>query len=332
MKTLITLTTCCILTGILFFACQKDQQPAKVTEEIPATVLTKISALGFSKKGVIKVKSGYLVEGDILLTESDLDKKQDIIRLHVAETEHYRTNRLILFGVDDIGSRILYVSVENLSANYITAVDAAIARYNALQLRIRFTRIQSGGQIVIANGALPADVLGSSGFPDGNGNPANRIVLNVGAIGNNFPIGWMTSIITHELGHCIGFRHTDYANRNYSCGSDPHPDEGQSSSGAILIPGTPSGPDADSWMLACSNGTDRPFTTNDQLALNYLYGCGYEGSKVINGICETGEKRYTSSVRQGNVYRCTYVYVFSDGSVSRSFFSTGSFPCLVDPI
>jgi hypothetical protein len=42
--------------------------------------------------------------------------------------------------------------------------------------------------------------------------------------------------------------------------------------GAIHIPGTPTGPDPTSWMLACiGSGVNRPFNSNDVTALNYLY-------------------------------------------------------------
>jgi hypothetical protein len=48
--------------------------------------------------------------------------------------------------------------------------------------------------------------------------------------------------------------------------------EGASTVGAILIPGTPSGPDPNSWMLACIGADqNRPFNANDKTALNYLY-------------------------------------------------------------
>jgi hypothetical protein len=81
----------------------------------------------------------------------------------------------------------------------------------------------------------------------------------------------MTTVIAHEVGHCIGFRHTDYMDRSYSCGGSPS-NEGASSVGAILIPGTNAGPDAGSWMLAClSATTNRPFNNDDKTALAYLY-------------------------------------------------------------
>ncbi|HLF45263.1 MAG TPA: M57 family metalloprotease, partial [Chitinophagaceae bacterium] len=79
--------------------------------------------------------------------------------------------------------------------------------------------------------------------------------------------------ISHEIGHCIGFRHTDYMNRSYSCGGGAI-NEGDVTSGvgAVNIPGTPTGPDPDSWMLAClSATTNRPFNANDKIALHFLY-------------------------------------------------------------
>jgi hypothetical protein len=58
--------------------------------------------------------------------------------------------------------------------------------------------------------------------------------------------------------------------RSYSCGGTAS-NEGDGGVGAILIPGTPSGPDPNSWMLACSNGGNRTFNANDKVAMDYLY-------------------------------------------------------------
>jgi hypothetical protein len=61
-------------------------------------------------------------------------------------------------------------------------------------------------------------------------------------------------------------------NRSYSCGSGGNEGQETSGVGAVHIPGTPTGPDAASWMLAClSSSTDRPFNSNDKVALDYLY-------------------------------------------------------------
>jgi hypothetical protein len=58
--------------------------------------------------------------------------------------------------------------------------------------------------------------------------------------------------------------------RSFSCGGRRY-NEGAAGVGAILIPGTPKKADPNSWMLACTDGTDRPFNGNDVIALNYLY-------------------------------------------------------------
>jgi hypothetical protein len=93
---------------------------------------------------------------------------------------------------------------------------------------------------------------------------------NAAAYGSSPNVLYVGSVIQHEIGHCIGFRHTDYFNRALSCGGTAT-NEGASSVGAVWIPGTPTGNSANSWMLACSNGGNRTFNANDIVALNYLY-------------------------------------------------------------
>lgn len=113
-------------------------------------------------------------------------------------------------------------------------------------------------------------ILGSAGFPTTSGDPHRRILLTAAYYDGLSNMGALTTTIAHEIGHCIGFRHTDYMDRSFSCGGAPS-DEGEASIGANHVSGTPTGPEAGSWMLACSDGTDKPFTENDQKALDYLY-------------------------------------------------------------
>jgi hypothetical protein len=42
-----------------------------------------------------KLEEGYLVEGDIILTEEDLQITVDPLTLRIAENEQYRTNNLV---------------------------------------------------------------------------------------------------------------------------------------------------------------------------------------------------------------------------------------------
>jgi len=260
-------------TTVLFNACKKDAREAapEATNEVSQATLNKIASLGFSADNVHKVANGYLVEGDIILTEENLSSPSASPNLIIAQEEQYRTTNLVKSL-----PRTITVSVTNLPTVYSTATDNAISRYNAQGLQIQFQRVSSGGDIdIIGFNEGPSGgyiTLGSSGFPTSNGDPYSQIKMNTNqyAYGTNPDAGYIASVIQHEIGHCIGFRHTDYMNRAYSCGGR-HSNEGSAGIGAILIPGTPSKADAGSFMLACSDGSDRSFNPNDIIALNYLY-------------------------------------------------------------
>lgn len=257
---------------IFIFSCHKQSSVTQTTDNTLSTdVLAKIKALGFGTSGVIRQDNGYLVEGDIVLTDELLNSVPDQSLLRIADDEQYRTTNLVT-GLP----RTITIKVVNLGTAFVSGADTAIARYNARSLRLHFQRITSGTASITIQGFNQGPsggfiTLGSSGFPSG-GNPYNSILMNTNAqaYGSNPNVLYVGSVIQHEIGHCIGFRHTDYMNRAYSCGGSAV-NEGASSVGAILIPGTPSGPDANSWMLACSNGGNRTFNANDVTALNYLY-------------------------------------------------------------
>jgi hypothetical protein len=260
-KTIFTLTAVVAGCMLTLFACRKNVKNDS-TPTVSDEALTKIYNLGYSNKDVVADGSDYIVEGDIRISQSQLDETPEMQFLRVGSEEQYRTNNLVT-GLP----RNITVSLSSALSAWSTALNTAISRYNALGLRITFTRVSSGGNIRIVNGS--GSFLASAGFPSG-GNPYNQVILNNSAVSGQ-PQNTVASILAHEMGHCIGFRHTDYMNRAYSCGGSPV-NEGASTVGAVLIPGTPSGPDPNSWMLSCiGSGQDRPFNANDITALNYLY-------------------------------------------------------------
>lgn len=251
--------------SMLAISCKKDAKAPIQDNGISGDVLTKIKGLGFSSSNVQKHPEGYLVEGDIVITPEQLNQTGSSQFLRIAGEEQYRTYNLV-------GSlpRTITVRVStSLSSTYVSATDAAIARYNSQSLLINFTRVTSGGNIVITAAPSGAGYLASAGFPSG-GNPYNSVLVNASALSGQ-PLNTITSVLAHEIGHCIGFRHTDWMSRQYSCGGSAV-NEGAGTVGAVQIPGTPSGPDSGSWMLACiGSGQNRPFNANDIIALNYLY-------------------------------------------------------------
>lgn len=254
-------------TGLSLSSCQ-EKDNVTVKNEVSEATINQVKALGFTAAGAQKVDGGVVVEGDILLTNEMLASQPEQNLLRVGQDEQYRTTNLV-----SRLPRVLTVSVSSQFPNgYVQAADEAIRRYNALGLRLTFRRITSGtADLPITYSAnLGPGVLGQSGGFPSNGNPAPGFKLAPSVIGAR-SINNVATIMAHEIGHCIGFRHTDYFNRAYSCGGAAS-NEGASSIGAILIPGTPSGADPNSWMLACIGSTsDRPFNANDRTALNYVY-------------------------------------------------------------
>ena len=251
-----------MIASLAITSCSK--QAKETNEGISQAVKNQISELGFNTSNIQKIDEGYLVEGDIVLTEASLNEKPNSPKLRIAEVEQYNTFNLVTGG-----TRTITVSSSgNVNASVSSAIDAAITRYNNENLLLSFQRVASGGNIniKIVNGG---SFIASSGFPSG-GNPFPEIKFNKKFQNNSS--GFLTTVIAHEMGHCIGFRHTDYMNRSFSCGTGGNEGQETTGVGAVHIPGTPTGPDAASWMLAClSSATDRPFNTNDKVALNFLY-------------------------------------------------------------
>jgi hypothetical protein len=246
----------------LAISCNKE---AKVESDVPQDVLDKVYALGFSNKNVIKDEGGYIVEGDIFIPAERLSEAPvDAKFLRIAGVEQYRT-----FNLVTALPRVITVSVSSrLPSSIVTATDEAINRYNAENLLITFQRVSSGADISIVKGS--GSYLASAGFPTSGGDPYGQIKVNTTQLSGQ-PLGTVASVIAHEIGHCIGFRHTDYMNRSFSCGGSAV-NEGAGTIGAVHIPGTPTGPDSGSWMLSCiGSGQNRPFNNNDKTALTYLY-------------------------------------------------------------
>lgn len=267
MRKLFSILAVASFAALFIVACSKAKQDEVANTEVSQEVLNQISALGFSTNDVIASDGGYIVEGDIFLSGQDLTTQKTVNKLIIASEEQYRTNNLV------DGPRTITVSISgrNVTQLLIDGVQAAVDRYNDQNLQLSFNYIgKNGGGDINISVVNTGQYIASAGFPTSGGDPYGTIKY-ARMFTSGYSLNFVTTVIAHEMGHCIGFRHTDYMNRSYSCGGSGG-NEGSGSVGAVHIPGTPTGPDSGSWMLAClSASTNRPFNQNDKVALDYLY-------------------------------------------------------------
>ena len=251
--------------SFIFTSCSDIEDPSSIAQKqtISKETADKIRALGFNPTNASRIAEGYLVEKDIVLTDVELAKGALMYDKTAPKEEQYRTTQLVT-GLP----RTITVRVSTLLPTiFVQATDEMIARYNARNLLIRFQRITSGTPTIgiVKDETLPSGVLGSAGFPTSSGNPFGTVKMKPSTFGSSPSLGYVATVLTHEVGHCIGFRHTDYFAR--VCGGG---NEGAGSLGAVLIPGTPSSIDNASFMISCTGG-NVPFSNFDKIALDALY-------------------------------------------------------------
>lgn len=212
------------------------------------------------------VEKRFRIGGDVVLTAEELAELQK--PFEEAGERQYRTSNLVSNNqtINVLG----YTGGSFALSNKMrTALSWAVGNYNALNIGLSFS-------LSYGTNLGPADIVvynvnngqagGQAGFPSG-GNPYKWVQIFSGM--NSYNTNTVEHVITHEIGHALGMRHTDYFNRA-SCGQNSN--EGSAGVGAIHVPGTPTGIDWNSVMLACfSSNEDGEFGFYDRVALEYLY-------------------------------------------------------------
>lgn len=270
-----------IASAVVFSSCQSDEELNVNENVITQDVQKQFMELGFDVSDMYmddfdnpltgKTEKRYVLEGDIAISVSQMNK---MLASKIEKTgvngEQYRTNNLVSQGRTIRVIGYTGNNVNGLDSKMQTALQWAVANFNRLNINLNFTltfgtNYNSYDMVVYRVSSSGGG--GSAGFPSG-GAPNKFIQINSGT--SSYDTNVVEHVITHEMGHSVGLRHTDYFNRAYSCGSGGN--EGDGGVGAVLVPGTPSNIDPNSIMLACfSSGEDGEFGTYDRVALEYLY-------------------------------------------------------------
>ncbi|XXF76265.1 zinc-dependent metalloprotease [Myxococcaceae bacterium GXIMD 01537] len=243
--------------GAVMAGCGSD--PQVENQEI----VSNLVKAGFPADDIMIVEDAVYVGRDAHVT---VEASREMLEPGKESAEQYRTTNLVGTSVTKIC--INPTTTFNSYTRLSQGLDLAIANYNGRGLRFTMARGPTTGCSANITAQTMSGTGGSAGFPSG-GLPYGTI--NIGTGLNTYSVDVNEHVITHELGHAVGFRHSDYYNRTISCGSGGN--EGTAGVGAVLIPGTPSTATVGgSIMNSCFRSTETgEWTSSDITALDYLY-------------------------------------------------------------
>ncbi|QHI36438.1 hypothetical protein IMCC3317_18010 [Kordia antarctica] len=302
MKRKLTFDIMYVLVGLfLFVSCQHDTEELLEEEAIAPIERTDFKRLASDDHPVVQLlysrgyEKGTIYEtNDHFLAPPDLLYSKDINDYDLSDTgsnteQAFNTGKLV-----SLNRMRINVFIDNSVGTTLTtdAVNAITELNGINNCALFFVRVTNANQadITIRSdfGVESSNVLGRAGFPS-NGRVFNTVTLNVDALGA-FGATIRRNVVIHELGHCVGFRHTDWSANG----------EGS----AVNIPGT-SANDTGSIMWHTARGGNA-FSTGDLVAFRALFPRALR-IDVVNEFTEYDNNEWY-------VLDNVFVDVFEDGS------------------
>jgi hypothetical protein len=210
-----------------------------------------VNSYGYSREDILVTESSILAEGDIAFERLNFWELYKSAKDTVNQLKrHYKWINLA-WAVKEIP---VYIS-SSVNSAWKSSILSSYNEYNILNGRIYFTLSKSYTLtgINISTGTLSSNTyIAEAGYPGLFGLPGN-ITINT-YYANKLTVAEKKRVMTHEIGHTIGIRHTDKG-------------EGTLISGISDV----SRADPTSVMVSILNSSYSGFSTADKQAFLFLY-------------------------------------------------------------
>jgi hypothetical protein len=317
------------LVPLFVFSCSTSDDgptPNQLDESNSLRVLNYIKELGYPESSIKEYPVEYVVEGDIVFPKDmqvqDLEETSESGR-----TKHRYTTPLVSFArQNNIRVKIDQTMID--APNYTTQIVGAIDHWNAgawqRGARIKFVIVPANATefdiLIIRDNTLGDGALGFAQFPGAGGTPGHTVRINK-ALHESLGLTPLTrqATLLHEIGHAIGFRHTNQTNGTLVPGY-----EGTDSYSVMNAPSSnPLPSENDKGALAVLYPTELPYGIHNNGHYPWTFTWGLPGYTGFGAFVEF-EVKHTRIDYQGNNHvspvtvqtGTSYVLPFTQGQYS----------------
>lgn len=223
-------------------------------------LVAQLVALGFRQDMIEDRGDYFVVEGDIVFSKASIPALRDT-RTGPRPEFQWRTQGTV--GQPQVQS--IRVNLAGLASvpTWQSAARSALAEWNSVNCSGVHLVEGSPASITFSTFSGPSGTAAQASFPSA-ANPGSSVLVNTSYSGSPNNSSTKLRNMVHEIGHTIGFRHTNWN----SIGETANPN------GAIQVPGTPPADNASVMNGNTATQSWSDFSTYDLLATKTLYPGG----------------------------------------------------------
>lgn len=210
-----------ICLSIVISSCKKEEANIIPKEDHDIKQLTAyLIGKGFKAENIVFKDERFILEKDIIITREELEIKMK--NEGAPQTEHWRGPYLVK---DPYHKNIKYYMDSGVPFDWNSAVLGAVMNWNNMEdhsymvLNMSLLASSAGGDVRIFMGYEDADWVARAYLPASDGKAGRSIEIN--SKYNYLPASEKLFAITHEIGHTIGFNHTDENKGSFIKGTIP---------------------------------------------------------------------------------------------------------------